>query len=52
MGTVRIFLGPETDDRGTPFTFEEQRLLMFEMDKFSYKCKCVTYPRGIFFYKK
>ncbi|CAK1590051.1 unnamed protein product [Parnassius mnemosyne] len=35
MGTVRIFLAPTTDEKGTPLPFNEQRRLMIELDKFS-----------------
>ncbi|XP_046607726.1 phenoloxidase 1-like [Neodiprion virginianus] len=35
MGTVRIFMAPDKDERGLPFTFREQRLLMIELDKFT-----------------
>lgn len=35
MGTVRIFIAPKTDEKGNKLTFDEQRLLMIEMDKFS-----------------
>ncbi|KAK7790028.1 hypothetical protein R5R35_006635 [Gryllus longicercus] len=35
-GTVRIFLAPRFDERGTPLTFREQRLLFIEMDKFQF----------------
>ncbi|XP_055623361.1 uncharacterized protein LOC129766790 [Toxorhynchites rutilus septentrionalis] len=34
-GTVRIFLGPKTDEKGNTIPFREQRLLMVEMDKFT-----------------
>lgn len=33
-GTVRLFLAPKCDERGRPLTFEEQRILMIEMDRF------------------
>lgn len=33
-GTVRIFMAPKLDERGLPFTLENQRGLMIEMDKF------------------
>ncbi|XP_015593471.1 phenoloxidase 1 [Cephus cinctus] len=35
MGTMRIFIAPKQDERGLPFTFRDQRLLMIEMDKFT-----------------
>ncbi|XP_013143832.1 PREDICTED: phenoloxidase subunit 1-like [Papilio polytes] len=34
-GTVRIFLAPITDEKGNKFTFNDQRKLMIELDKFS-----------------
>lgn len=34
FGTVRIFLGPKTDERGQGMLFKDQRLLMIELDKF------------------
>ncbi|XP_054082819.1 phenoloxidase 2-like [Zeugodacus cucurbitae] len=34
FGTVRIFLGPKTDERGQGILFKDQRLLMIELDKF------------------
>ncbi|CAD7091974.1 unnamed protein product [Hermetia illucens] len=34
FGTVRIFLGPKFDERGTEMLFRDQRLLMIELDKF------------------
>lgn len=33
-GTVRIFLAPKCDERDRSLTFEEQRHLMIEMDRF------------------
>lgn len=39
-GTVRIFLGPKTDESGNTLPFREQRRLMIEMDKFTVNCKC------------
>lgn len=38
-GTCRIFMGPKKDERGTPLSYRDQRLLMFEMDKFTVTCK-------------
>ncbi|CAK1590052.1 unnamed protein product [Parnassius mnemosyne] len=35
MGTVRIFMAPTVDENGTPLSFDEQRKLMIELDKFS-----------------
>lgn len=35
MGTVRIFLAPVQDEKGQAFTFDQQRRLMIEMDKFT-----------------
>lgn len=43
MGTVRIFLAPRIDDRGTSMLFRDQRLLMMEMDRFVVACKFLTY---------
>ncbi|XP_067616919.1 phenoloxidase 2-like [Eurosta solidaginis] len=34
FGTVRIFLGPKTDERGQGMLFKDQRLMMIELDKF------------------
>ncbi|XP_061400199.1 phenoloxidase 2-like [Musca vetustissima] len=34
FGTVRIFLAPKTDERGQPWLFRDQRLMMVELDKF------------------
>ncbi|XP_058123431.1 uncharacterized protein LOC131294559 [Anopheles ziemanni] len=33
-GTCRIFIAPKVDERNTPLTLDEQRLLMVELDKF------------------
>ncbi|XP_035911269.1 phenoloxidase 2-like [Anopheles stephensi] len=33
-GTCRIFIAPKVDERNTPLTMDEQRLLMVELDKF------------------
>lgn len=38
-GTVRIFIAPKLDERGLPFTLENQRGLMIEMDKFQVSMK-------------
>ncbi|XP_031621669.1 phenoloxidase 2-like [Contarinia nasturtii] len=35
MGTVRIFLAPQNDERGTRMFLRDQRLLMCELDKFT-----------------
>ncbi|XP_055688055.1 phenoloxidase 2-like [Lutzomyia longipalpis] len=35
QGTCRIFICPRNDERGLPFTFRDQRLLMIEMDRFT-----------------
>ncbi|XP_059618290.1 phenoloxidase subunit 1-like [Phlebotomus argentipes] len=35
QGTCRIFMCPRTDERGMPFTFRDQRVLMIEMDRFT-----------------
>ncbi|XP_023292341.2 phenoloxidase 2-like [Lucilia cuprina] len=34
FGTVRIFLGPKTDERGQQWLFRDQRSMMVELDKF------------------
>ncbi|XP_055602435.1 phenoloxidase 8-like [Uranotaenia lowii] len=34
-GTCRIFIGPKTDERNIPLTYQEQRILMIELDKFT-----------------
>lgn len=39
FGTVRIFLGPKTDERGQQMLFRDQRLLMVELDKFVVACE-------------
>lgn len=39
FGTVRIYLGPKTDERGQQMLFRDQRLLMIELDKFVVACK-------------
>lgn len=38
-GTVRIFMAPKFDERGTPLLFRDQRLLFIELDKFSVTLK-------------
>nr|CAC04150.1 phenoloxidase I [Pimpla hypochondriaca] len=35
-GVVRIFIAPRIDDNGKPYSLEDQRALMIEMDKFNY----------------
>ncbi|KAG8238622.1 hypothetical protein J437_LFUL018540 [Ladona fulva] len=39
IGTVRIFLAPKFDERGQPMLFNDQRILMVEMDKFQVTIK-------------
>lgn len=39
FGTCRIFMCPVTDGRNNKFTFEEQRTLMIEMDRFKVALK-------------
>lgn len=34
-GTVRIFVAPKFDEKGRSLSFNEQRMLMIEMDKFT-----------------
>ncbi|XP_058827992.1 uncharacterized protein LOC131687914 [Topomyia yanbarensis] len=34
-GTCRIFIGPKVDERNTALTYQEQRILMTELDKFT-----------------
>ncbi|CAH2052543.1 unnamed protein product, partial [Iphiclides podalirius] len=34
-GTVRIFMAPTLDENGSPLSFEDQRRLMIELDKFT-----------------
>ncbi|XP_045539351.1 phenoloxidase subunit 1 [Papilio machaon] len=34
-GTVRIFMAPTVDENGAPLSFEDQRRLMIELDKFT-----------------
>lgn len=45
FGTVRIFLGPKTDERGQQMLFNEQRLMMVELDKFVASCKLLVKQR-------
>lgn len=42
MGTVRIFLAPVLDENGQQLSFDDQRRLMIELDKFTQACK-LTY---------
>ena len=39
VGTVRIFIAPKFDENGSLLSYENQRDLMIEMDKFVAKCK-------------
>ncbi|XP_067015385.2 phenoloxidase 2 isoform X2 [Anabrus simplex] len=34
IGTVRIFMAPKYDERGTPLLFQDQKSLFIELDKF------------------
>lgn len=34
MGTCRIFIAPKFDERGNPWNFREQKVMMVELDKF------------------
>lgn len=45
-GTCRIFIAPKIDEKGIVLSFEQQRLMMIEMDKFTVNCK---YSRKIEF---
>lgn len=38
-GTCRIFIAPKADEKGSVLSFEQQRLLMVEMDKFTVNCE-------------
>lgn len=38
-GTCRIFISPKKDERGIPLSFEDQRYMMVEMDKFTTICE-------------
>lgn len=38
-GTVRIFIAPKYDENGRNLSFNDQRKLMIEMDKFTVKRK-------------
>ncbi|OXU22253.1 hypothetical protein TSAR_002571 [Trichomalopsis sarcophagae] len=35
MGTVRVFIAPKYDETGRNLSFDDQRMLMIEMDKFT-----------------
>ncbi|KAJ8679322.1 hypothetical protein QAD02_015109 [Eretmocerus hayati] len=39
LGTVRIFLAPRYNEQGAPLYFNEQRMLMIELDKFTARLK-------------
>lgn len=39
MGTVRVFMSPRFDERGTQMLLRDQRLMMTELDKFIVACK-------------
>lgn len=41
-GTCRIFICPKSDERGTPLSLNEQRLLAIELDKFTVQRKYTT----------
>ena len=43
-GTVRIFFGPRTDERGTALNFRDQQPLMIEMDRFVVNCELRDSP--------
>uniref|UniRef100_A0A1B0DRK7 Tyrosinase copper-binding domain-containing protein n=1 Tax=Phlebotomus papatasi TaxID=29031 RepID=A0A1B0DRK7_PHLPP len=45
-GTCRIFMCPKNDERGMPFTFRDQRVLMIEMDRFAVNLNPGKYPSG------
>lgn len=38
----RIFFAPTVDESGQPLTFEDQRRLMIELDKFQQGCEYNT----------
>lgn len=42
-GTVRIFISPRNDERGTPMLLRDQRLMMTEMDRFTVACMYSTH---------
>lgn len=39
MGTIRIFMTPVFDDNGNRMSFNDQRKLMIELDKFTQASK-------------
>jgi Hemocyanin, ig-like domain len=41
-GVVRVFMAPKFDERGQPWSFTEQRLMMIEIDNFSTVCKFLS----------
>ena len=47
QGTVRIFLAPRIDEKGTAFLFRDQRLLFIELDKFTVSCKYIKLARSL-----
>lgn len=46
-GTVRIFMAPKFDEKGQEFKFNEMRLLMMEMDRFTVNCEFELYANTI-----
>lgn len=42
-GTMRIFMAPKFDEKGEEFKFNEMRLLMMEMDRFTVNCMFELY---------
>lgn len=45
-GTVRLFMGPRTDEKGNNIPFGDQRRWMIELDKFTVNCKYVDHLYG------
>lgn len=43
IGTVRVFIAAKFDETGRHLSYNEQRLLMIEMDKFTARCMIVIY---------
>lgn len=43
MGTVRIFIAPKFDERGSPWLLRDQKHLFVELDKFVVNCKWIYY---------
>lgn len=41
QGTCRIFIAPKLNEKGRQLKFEEQRILMIEMDKFTVVCEFI-----------